>query len=95
MEVAEERKQPLPDWYLEEPELQLGEQFFLEAFWELHTSRPQAFGPGQIPWHLIRLYAVDCGLEPDVMDSFKRIIREADNAYLDWVEKDQKKNKGK
>lgn len=53
---------------------------------------------GPIPHSAIRDYAVEAGLDSDMMVLFDVVIRSMDSAYVDWVNKQQaeaRKNRGK
>ena len=74
----------MPEWYLEEPQLLPGDQFYLSAFHELSTTRATGFSIGPIPWDKIVDYAELAGLDEDLRVDFQQVIRVLDNAYLKW-----------
>lgn len=83
-----------PDWYLDQPEIVPGDEFYLSAFYELSTTRDTGFGSGPIPWQHILAYSNSSGFEDDVRDAFIRIIRAMDRSYLAWVsEEDERKRR--
>lgn len=73
-----ERGIRVPSYLYPPPELP-GVGPWLSAFFELATDRRFIGGP--IPWTAIAAYPV----APDEADMFRRCIRDADAAYLDWV----------
>lgn len=79
----------MPEWFLERPLLLEGEQFYLEAFWELSTERAIGWSIGPIPWRAIRSYGYDAKLDDDVLRVFCRVIRELDEVYLKWQREEQ------
>jgi hypothetical protein len=80
-----ECEQSLPDWYLDEPELDLVGSFLMRAFWDLSTERSQL---GPIPWSKIVAYASLNGLEAGMIEPFKVVMRALDNAYLHHQEQE-------
>jgi hypothetical protein len=82
----------LPDWYLEEPVLLPGEDFYINAFWDLSTCRQIGMDSGPIPWDKIHEYGLHTGLDDDILKMFVSIIRTMDTGYLDW--QTEQTNKG-
>ena len=76
--LAERGVQTIPDYLHPPPELP-GVGAWVAAFYELATDRRFAGGP--IPWSSIAAFPVD----PDEADIFRRCIREADAAYLGFI----------
>ena len=68
----------IPAYLYPPPELP-GVGPWLSAFFELATDRRFVGGP--IPWTSIAAYPV----APDEADLFRRCIRDADAAYLEWA----------
>lgn len=86
LEIAEARGQPPPDWAADCPEILRGEDFYLRAFWDLHTERQLgAVVPGPIPWSAVVTYGSRFGLEPSMVDVLAEVVRELDGAYLTWA----------
>jgi len=91
VEAAERKGRPLPDWFLEEPELLPGDTFYLEAFWELSTCRSFGNGMGPIPWTAIIEYGLRFGLDDDMLAPFVTVIRAMDAEYVHWNSEEAKK----
>lgn len=66
------------------PEVFIGDDFYLRAFYELSTCRHISESLGVIPWRDIYTYTVFAKLEDDLIDPFIQVIRALDNAYLKW-----------
>lgn len=76
--LAERGVQSIPEYLHPPPELPgVGE--WVGAFYELATDRRFAGGP--IPWSSIEAFPV----HPSEADLFRRCIREADAAYLGFI----------
>lgn len=73
---------PLPAWVDNEPELFDGDEFYIQAWYELDTCRQVGMDVGMIPWDKIVLYGQFHGLENDVLQAFIQIIREMDAAFM-------------
>lgn len=73
----------MPDWYLDRPDSEEVEEWYVDAFWALSTCRyftDSAVGP--IPWRDIVLYAQVHKLADDFFPIFHRVISEMDAGYL-------------
>lgn len=91
VEAAKRKKRPLPEWYLAEPQLPSGLQFFMNAYHDLATCRPWDGGnPLPIPWTACALYADRKGLEADLADLLWDAVRAADQADRKWIIDHQK-----
>lgn len=90
MQAALLRKQKLPAWYFEEPELLPLNEFYMRAFWELNTERPSSFTIGAIPVSKIREHGQNAGLSERLMPEFVGIVRAMDEAYIKWVRENSK-----
>src|SRR5690606_30486884 len=95
IDAAAEKGRKLPEWYLNEPVLSPGEDFYLKAFRDLTTCRSYSVSLGPIPWRDILLYAEYSGLEEDVIEPFIFIIRHMDDAYLKWSDSENERDKPK
>ena len=93
MEAAIAKGRDLPAWYLEEPELEPGDAFYLSAFYELSTTRAQGFGTGPIPWQQIVAYSDRMGFDAEMAAFFHQAIRTLDNAYVKWAAEQQSKSR--
>ena len=70
---------------MEQPPALPGDQFYLDAFYELSTTRAIGYSAGPIPWDKILSYADLAGLDEDLRADFQQIIRALDNAYINWL----------
>ena len=48
---------------------------------------------GPIPTSRIRNYALDLGLDSDIVEQFVRILRLLDGRYIDWVKSESAKSR--
>jgi hypothetical protein len=85
----------VPEWLDKEPDLLPGDEFYVDAFWELCTCRALGMSIGPIPWRDVVSYAEYVELEHDLISVFVRAIRALDNIYLVWVEKKSGSKKDK
>lgn len=72
----------LPSWHQEEPVVLRGDQWWLDAFWRLGTTRQfsgQGWGP--IPWTAARDYAIDLGFDTEWRRMFCDVILQLDRVY--------------
>lgn len=90
-----ERGQPLPDWYENEPELEVSERFFISAFWELSSERQLGMAIGQIPGSRIAEFALRTGLDSGMIRVFHLLIRTLDSFYLKHVRAEQERERKK
>ena len=92
MEAALRKGRELPDWYLDEPDIVPGYRFYLDAFFELSTTRNSSIdGIQPIPWHRIVDYANYARLDPDFVEHFVRVIRSLDATFLKWRSEERNK----
>lgn len=91
VEAAAEKGRELPTWFIEEPEVEPGDEFYLRAFRDLDTCRSSSMSIGPIPWRDIIYYAERSGLEEDLIEPFIRVIRLMDSAHREWVAKETEK----
>jgi hypothetical protein len=80
---------------MEEPDVLPGDEFYLEAFWDLSTCRASGMGIGSIPWRDIVFYADYMRLEPDIKQVFVPTIRAMDAVFLEHMDKKQQTSSGK
>lgn len=84
---------PLPEWITNEPAILPEQRFFLEAFWDLTTTRQVGMSPGPIPWNFIEEYARTHGLDRLNTHVLHRTIRSLDSTYLGEVHREHEKNR--
>lgn len=82
------RRKPLPDWYLAEPRLEDGEDWFMDAFRRLNTEK---MGGPQIPDSRIMAYADRHGLDYEAAETLGRMVRGLDSVLNAWSDEDQKR----
>jgi hypothetical protein len=85
------RKQPLPQWYVDEPDAFPGTEHYMRIFWDLSTERQVGVAIGQIPTGKIEEYALRRGWGAETIRVLKYLMRELDAKYLDWALKERKK----
>ena len=91
IEALEERGGDLPDWYLDRPEDEAGDEFYLSAFYTLSTCRPYGLsGGGPIPWTAIIEYARYLKLERDLWQLLEIVVRTIDISWLNWQAEEMK-----
>jgi len=89
-----QRRLPLPDRIQNAPDLELGLELYLAAFWDLDSCRPLGFGEGPIAWTTIEQYAQQNDYTGEQRDMLHYHIRQLDNTYLKHrVEKNKKGGK--
>ena len=78
---------------MDQPEIDAGGEWFLNAFYELNTGRLVTdSGANPISWRDIVDFAGLHCLEPDVYQIFRVVIRDLDAAYLaDWAAEQERK----
>lgn len=81
----------LPEWFLSQPILLPGEEFYLNAFMDLSGDRSVGMGPGPIPWTVMVKYAQFKGIDEDFIDYFTRILRIIDSRYIEWQNAESEK----
>lgn len=84
---ARQNRQSLPAPILNAPELNLGLQVYLQAFFDLQADRQSAFSIGRIPSKAIRDYGKDMQFDEDQIDLLNRFVRDMDSAYVKFKEK--------
>lgn len=83
----------LPQWYLDAPMLRPGDEFYLQAFFELSTERSFGMGAiGPIPWSRIIDYGQRAGLDKQMQDVLVRVLRTLDEEYLKWQREQEAAN---
>lgn len=87
---AIKKKRPLPDWYLDEPTLLPGDDFYVREFWILDTTRPRGdgvVGPLSVPAMEDRGERRH-GFGPVALDLYVLVLRRLDATYLEWKSRD-------
>lgn len=79
--------QPMPERIANAPELQLGLQLYLQAFFDLNTDRSIGFAPGPIPYSVIADYAAAHEFDTEQTEDLQYLIRSMDNGYFKWLDK--------
>ncbi len=87
MEAGARKGRALPQWYLDEPPIMPGDDFYVRSFWRLHTERQMGTAPGPIPHSACESYALRRGLCEELVDHFCDVMSAMDGAYLGWVNK--------
>lgn len=86
VEAAIAKRRPVPEWFLDCPELLPGDEVCVVAFWDLSTERQCGMTLGPIPWSKAMLYgSARMGLRGPALESFWRMVRVIDEAYLGWM----------
>ncbi len=81
IEAGQLKGRSLPQWFLDEPPVFKGDEFYFQAFNDLNTCRQVGMEVGPIPWHRITEYGREAGLDDSIRKAFVRIIRAMDDAY--------------
>jgi hypothetical protein len=91
IEAAAAKGRDLPEWFMDEPFLEPGDDFYLKAFRDLDTCRAYGMSAGPIPWKDIVYYAERSFLDEDLINPFVYIIRAMDNGFREWLNKESEK----
>lgn len=78
---AMQARLPLPANIQNAPELHLGLQLYLQAFFDLDSERSHAFSIVRIPSSAIRRYAKEFEFDEDQKEMLDYVITEMDNAH--------------
>jgi hypothetical protein len=89
IESAVEKGRHLPEWYLVAPATAPGDEFYLEAFYNLCSERKYDGGPS--PRSSILQFSRDYGLDPTLINPLISIVDAMDVVYLRWVETEREK----
>jgi hypothetical protein len=82
---------PIPERIANAPKLNLGLQFYLDAFFDLDSERTHGFSLTRIPWSAIVNYARATELDDQETDDLVYIIQAMDRAHLERLEKKNEK----
>lgn len=83
IEAAIRKGRDLPGWFVDEPPQGPHDDFYIDSFWDLSSTRRFEHGP--IPWDTIVEYGRHKGLAPDIIDMFVTLIRAMDVGVLGWT----------
>lgn len=83
--------QPIPDFIKNKPELDIGLDIYLQAFFDLDSERTHAFGPAGIPTTSMLQYAKAFKFDDEQTDDLVYFLRQMDTENLKRVKKLQKK----
>jgi len=86
--------QPMPERIVNAPELQLGLQLYLQAFFDMDTDRQGGFGTMPISHSTIADYAAAFEFDAEQTEDLHAHIRAMDNAYIRWLDKKKPKANG-
>lgn len=85
--------EPLPDNIANAPELYYGSQLYLQAFFDLDCERSHAMGLTQIPWSVIKDYAIAWEFDEEQTEDLFYYIKQMDHANLKRLEEQMPKSK--
>lgn len=88
---AKLQKGPIPERILNAPQLEVGLEWYYEAFGKLTTCRSIGMGAGPIPWTAMNDYGIRYGLDGEEQDDFEYLIGAMDDAYLKHAAAQQEK----
>lgn len=91
MDSAIAKRRPLPPWFLEQPALLNGDEFYIRQFNQLSTERQLGMSVGPIPVSKIEERAARAGLDDACTELFVDVIMAMDEGYRDWNTKEGKK----
>ena len=78
--------QPLPERIAKAPQLELGLELYLQAFFDLDSERSHGMGLTNIPWSRIKDYAIAFDFDERQTEDLFYYIRKIDNANLKRLE---------
>ena len=84
VEAAEIKGREFPQWFLDRPDEDFNDGFYIRAFDILNTCRVGG-DQGCIPWNHIIQYGQREGLDDDMLNVFIIVIMTMDAAYRNWV----------
>lgn len=74
--------QAIPDRLINSPELQVGLEIYLTAFFELDSERQAGFAVGPIPWSRIREYALAYKFNEESTEDLFYYMKALDNSHM-------------
>jgi hypothetical protein len=82
--------QAIPARIANAPELHVGLELFINAFFDLDSERQASFSIGPIPWSRIKEYANAFSFDDEIQEDLFYFIKKMDNAHLERIEKQNK-----
>lgn len=86
--------QPIPTRIANAPELHIGLELFINAFFDLDTERQAGLSIGPIPWSKIREYATAFEFDQELTDDLFYFVKQLDNANMKRLEREHKAKSG-
>lgn len=81
--------QPIPDRIANAPELELGLQLYLQAFFDLDSERSHAMGITAIPWTRMKDYADAYEFDEEQREDMFFFVRKLDSEHMKRLAKKQ------
>lgn len=81
----------MPERIANAPELKMGLQLYLNAFFDLDLERSHHLGITAISWSSIVNYSIACELDEDQREDLFYVIRKMDSAHLERLSKKKTK----
>ncbi|URA06804.1 tail chaperonin [Xanthomonas phage Langgrundblatt2] len=82
--------QPIPARIANAPELHIGLELFINAFFDLDTERQAGYSIGPIPWSKIKEYAFAYSFDADLTEDLFYFVKALDNAHMKRLESEMK-----
>jgi len=82
--------QPIPSRIANAPELHIGLELFINAFFDLDTERQAGFSIGPIPWSKIKEYSEAYRFDEDLTEDLFYFVKALDNAHMKRLEANAK-----
>jgi hypothetical protein len=80
----------LPEFIKNAPILLPGLDWYMNCFWDLHTTRSSGFGPGRISVISVIEYGRLLGLSETEIDDLWYHVRQLDTVYMKWSDEKSK-----
>ena len=93
MRYQDKDESEIPPALLDEPDLLQGLTLYYDAFWELFNDRQLGMSVGPIPYSSIVTYCKEWDMDGEMSQIMLRLVRKMDGAFLEWQEKQSKKDK--
>ena len=84
--------QPMPERIANAPELRIGLELYIQAFFDLDSERSHAMGLVSIPWSSINEYAKAFDFDAEQKEDLFFFIRKLDSSNLKRLESKSKSN---